>query len=139
MVALSTYSVNDHRDPARVKTISWSALVEVHFHLAATCLTRPPPPPHKVLVGHPLDTIKVRIQTMDVIPGQKPQYSVGLCFHDPLLPTLNIKLLQTQTLMSIAPALPAPSVSRAIFRRACCTTDLLRPARDDVLPRCGRA
>lgn len=28
-----------------------------------------------VLVGHPLDTIKVRIQTMDVIPGQKPQYS----------------------------------------------------------------
>jgi hypothetical protein len=34
-------------------------------------------PPPKVLVGHPLDTIKVRIQTMDVIPGQKPQYSVS--------------------------------------------------------------
>jgi hypothetical protein len=23
-----------------------------------------------VLVGHPLDTIKVRIQTMDIVPGQ---------------------------------------------------------------------
>eukprot|EP00282_Hemiselmis_andersenii_P014569 CAMPEP_0114148932 /NCGR_PEP_ID=MMETSP0043_2-20121206/21889_1 /TAXON_ID=464988 /ORGANISM="Hemiselmis andersenii, Strain CCMP644" /LENGTH=345 /DNA_ID=CAMNT_0001243541 /DNA_START=45 /DNA_END=1078 /DNA_ORIENTATION=- len=28
-----------------------------------------------VLVGHPLDTIKVRIQTMEVVAGQKPQYS----------------------------------------------------------------
>lgn len=28
-----------------------------------------------VLVGHPLDTIKVRIQTMEVVPGQKPPYA----------------------------------------------------------------
>jgi hypothetical protein len=28
----------------------------------------------QVLVGHPLDTIKVRIQTMEVIPGQPPPY-----------------------------------------------------------------
>lgn len=28
-----------------------------------------------VLVGHPLDTIKVRIQTMKVVPGQAPPYS----------------------------------------------------------------
>ena len=27
-----------------------------------------------VLVGHPLDTIKVRIQTMQVLPGQPPPY-----------------------------------------------------------------
>jgi len=28
-----------------------------------------------VLVGHPLDTIKVRIQTMTIVPGQPPPYS----------------------------------------------------------------
>jgi solute carrier family 25 (mitochondrial carnitine/acylcarnitine transporter), member 20/29 len=28
-----------------------------------------------VLVGHPLDTIKVRIQTMQVVPGQPPPYN----------------------------------------------------------------
>ena len=28
-----------------------------------------------VLVGHPLDTIKVRVQTMVVVPGQPPPYS----------------------------------------------------------------
>ena len=28
----------------------------------------------QVLVGHPLDTIKVRIQTMEVLPGQPPPY-----------------------------------------------------------------
>eukprot|EP01125_Pyxidicula_operculata_P001521 TRINITY_DN11384_c0_g1_i1.p1 TRINITY_DN11384_c0_g1~~TRINITY_DN11384_c0_g1_i1.p1 ORF type:complete len:298 (-),score=49.27 TRINITY_DN11384_c0_g1_i1:75-968(-) len=28
-----------------------------------------------VLAGHPLDTIKVRFQTMQVVPGQKPPYS----------------------------------------------------------------
>mmetsp|Transcript_38485 Transcript_38485/g.94665 ORF Transcript_38485/g.94665 Transcript_38485/m.94665 type:complete len:302 (+) Transcript_38485:103-1008(+) len=28
-----------------------------------------------VLVGHPLDTVKVRIQTQEIIAGQKPQYS----------------------------------------------------------------
>ena len=28
-----------------------------------------------VLIGHPLDTIKVRIQTMEVVPGQAPAYT----------------------------------------------------------------
>ena len=28
-----------------------------------------------VLVGHPLDTIKVRVQTMTVVPGQTPPYT----------------------------------------------------------------
>jgi len=28
-----------------------------------------------VLVGHPLDTIKVRIQTMVVVPGQPPPFN----------------------------------------------------------------
>eukprot|EP00011_Vannellida_sp_DIVA3-517-6-12_P001789 CAMPEP_0114629498 /NCGR_PEP_ID=MMETSP0168-20121206/13391_1 /TAXON_ID=95228 ORGANISM="Vannella sp., Strain DIVA3 517/6/12" /NCGR_SAMPLE_ID=MMETSP0168 /ASSEMBLY_ACC=CAM_ASM_000044 /LENGTH=310 /DNA_ID=CAMNT_0001840961 /DNA_START=138 /DNA_END=1067 /DNA_ORIENTATION=+ len=31
-----------------------------------------------VLVGHPLDTIKVRIQTMTVVPGQPPPYAGAL-------------------------------------------------------------
>jgi hypothetical protein len=31
-----------------------------------------------VVVGHPLDTIKVRLQTMDVAPGQKPPFSGAL-------------------------------------------------------------
>ena len=29
----------------------------------------------QVLVGHPLDTIKVRIQTMELVPGQPPPYT----------------------------------------------------------------
>jgi len=29
-------------------------------------------------VGHPLDTIKVRLQTMTVTPGQAPPYSGAL-------------------------------------------------------------
>jgi hypothetical protein len=29
----------------------------------------------QVLVGHPLDTIKVRIQTMELVPGQPPPYA----------------------------------------------------------------
>lgn len=28
-----------------------------------------------VLVGHPLDTIKVRVQTMTIVPGQPPPYA----------------------------------------------------------------
>jgi len=31
-----------------------------------------------VFVGHPLDTLKVRIQTMEVIPGQPPPYTSAL-------------------------------------------------------------
>eukprot|EP00002_Diphylleia_rotans_P005185 TRINITY_DN14304_c0_g1_i1.p1 TRINITY_DN14304_c0_g1~~TRINITY_DN14304_c0_g1_i1.p1 ORF type:complete len:305 (-),score=69.48 TRINITY_DN14304_c0_g1_i1:185-1099(-) len=31
-----------------------------------------------VLAGHPLDTIKVRLQTMTVVPGQAPPYKGGL-------------------------------------------------------------
>lgn len=31
-----------------------------------------------VLVGHPLDTIKVRIQTMEVKPGEAPPYKGAL-------------------------------------------------------------
>ena len=27
------------------------------------------------MVGHPLDTIKVRIQSMEVVPGKAPQYT----------------------------------------------------------------
>jgi len=34
----------------------------------------------QVLVGHPLDTIKVRIQTMESLPGQPPPYKgMGDC------------------------------------------------------------
>ena len=29
----------------------------------------------QVLVGHPMDTIKVRIQTMEVVPGKPPPYA----------------------------------------------------------------
>lgn len=35
-----------------------------------------------VFVGHPMDTIKVRLQTMEIIPGQKPQYAGTMdCFR----------------------------------------------------------
>lgn len=45
------------------------AFVEVSFHmLCGKCALQ-------VLVGHPMDTIKVRIQTMEVVPGKPPPYT----------------------------------------------------------------
>jgi len=82
----------DQRDASRMMTNRPDKQSCMQISRSSTHALATPSP--KVLVGHPLDTIKVRIQTMDVIPGQKPQYSVSVQYF-PLNPAACLECFMT--------------------------------------------
>ena len=61
--------VGGRRVPLVLQLVAGSYSNSLLTHCVRVCVIM-----HQVLVGHPLDTIKVRIQTMEVVPGQPPPY-----------------------------------------------------------------
>jgi hypothetical protein len=82
--------------------------------------TSPNPFTMQVLVGHPLDTVKVRIQTMEVVPGKPPPYTGMVDCAKQIVAKEGVSLLLSSAFVVVRKARPsasrAPGVSQTLDR-----------------------